>query len=89
MNHFSNVERDTADMKLLYLPQTAKKTMAVIQKFTLQFFFPKIFLNRRKYIHSLRMIQTVDDNKGLSIFLFCNSLGHFLQHIEYLIYMYL
>ena len=52
-------------------------------------FFSKIFINRRKYIHSLRMIQTVDDNKGLSIFLFCNSLGHFLQHIEYLIYMYL
>ena len=89
MNHFGNVERDTADMKLLYLPPTAKKTMAIIQQFTLQFFFSKIFINRRKYIHSLRMIQTVDDNKGLSIFLFCNSLGHFLQHIEYLIYMYL
>ena len=40
MNHFGNVERDTADMKLLYLPPTAKKTMAIIQQFTLQF-FPK------------------------------------------------
>ena len=40
VNHFGNVERDTADMKLLYLPPTAKKTMAIIQQFTLQF-FPK------------------------------------------------
>ena len=62
MNHFGNVERDTADMKLLYLPPTAKKTMAIIQQFTLQFFFPKfIFIYRRKYINSLRMIQTVDE----------------------------
>ena len=44
MNHFGNVERDTADMKLLYLPPTAKKTMAIIRQFTLQFFFPKFFL---------------------------------------------
>ena len=44
MNHFGNVERDTADMKLLYLPPTAKKTMAIIQQFTLQFFFPKFLL---------------------------------------------
>ena len=44
VNHFGNVERDTADMKLLYLPPTAKKTMAIIQQFTLQFFFPKFLL---------------------------------------------
>ena len=40
MASFSNVERDTANMKLLYLPPTAKKTMAIIQQFTVQF-FPK------------------------------------------------
>ena len=44
VNHFGNVERDTADMKLLYLPPTAKKTMAIIQQFTLQLFFPKFLL---------------------------------------------
>ena len=44
VNHFGNVERDTADMKLLYFPPTAKKTMATIQQFTLQFFFPKFLL---------------------------------------------
>ena len=45
VNHFGNVERDTADMNLLiYLPPTAKKTMAIIQQFTLQFFFQKFLL---------------------------------------------
>ena len=88
MNHFSNVERDTANMKLLCLLLTAKKTMAIIQQFTPQFFFSKIFIIR-KYIHNLRMIQTVDDNKGLCIFLFCNSFSYFLQLIEYLICMYM
>ena len=43
VNHFGNVERDTADMKLLYLPPTAKKTMAIIQQFTLQFFFQNFY----------------------------------------------
>ena len=44
VNHFGNVERDTADMKLLYLPPTAKKTMAIIQQFTQTIFFPKFLL---------------------------------------------
>ena len=89
MNHFGNVERDTADMKLLYLPPTAKKTMAIIQQFTLQFFFPKFFLIEENTSTVLEWFKLLMITKGSAYFSFATAWGHFLQHIEYLIYMYL